>query len=104
MNLTPEQEALIRRVGKSVEEFGADVKSAPSPLAPVKADITALSEKAVEMQGIDDFTLQQTVTLDEKTVSMQDIDDFTLQMVFGLQAQIDELKAEIETLKGGTNA
>lgn len=100
MQLTPEQEAIIKRAGKDVEQFKREVAETPSPLSTVKQDVTLLNEKADGFQNIDMFTLEKTVTLEEKTQGMQNIDDFTLSMVMQMQARIDELEARVQTLEG----
>lgn len=40
-------------------------------------------------------------TLNDRTKGMQEIDDFTLELVYQLQAEVQQLREEINTLKGG---
>lgn len=76
-------------------------KRAAGEVGVLKDELTALDERTLGMQEIDFYTLDKLNLTDERTEGMQDIDTYTLDLVFQQQAEIDNLKAEIQLLKGG---
>jgi hypothetical protein len=66
-----------------------------SPLSPIKADMTTLSEKTNGMQVIDNFTLGKTSSLEEKASGLQAVDNFALQRINELEAKITELETKL---------
>ena len=67
-----------------------------------KSSLIPLQERVEVMQNVDDFTLQNTMTIDSRTAGLQEVDDFTLQQLMLLQQRIDDLELRVTTLEGGT--
>jgi hypothetical protein len=94
------QEAFDEAVAAKQKEL-AD--NPPPFVADVNQRAGQLEEKTVLMQEVDFMTLDQTWQLDTRSLQMQETDNFTLELVFEMKDEIAALRAEIETLKGGTN-
>jgi methyl-accepting chemotaxis protein len=74
----------------------------------LKETAQTIDERTQAMQDVDQFTLQSLFIADDRTQGMQEVDQFTLDWVTQLQALVDaqaatiqQLQADVQTLKGG---